>query len=227
MLRQRKKDYLTVNQVRDGLPVEAVRSLGLKKGKSSVKEVINRLLLHLGENLTILRNGRSSYVAFNLLLKDIVLNKIRENPNLSSKRLRSLLPINNRTFVEILNDLFKNGELKGVINEKTHLLKGFIISSDGGSAESVRQDDVQEKKLFKNAYDKVSKGRRFVRIHLIREELNWSNERFVRVLEWLKSELVIQLQGGDPSTFSKSEIEQSYIDNTGRLRLTATWITDD
>ncbi len=227
LLKLNKKDYLTVKQVRDGLPVTITRYLGLEKGKSPVKEVINRLQPHLGAGLKILKKGATRYIALNLSMKDIIINKIRDNPNLSSKQVRSQLPMNNHTFVEALNDLLKKGELVGILSEKTHLLKGFLVLPAAGSIRDGEQEDTQEKRLFKNAFEQVSKGRSFVRIHLIREELSWPKNRFDRVLEQLKTDLVIQLQGGDPLAFSKSEIEQSYIDSNGRLRLTVTWISND
>jgi hypothetical protein len=34
---------------------------------------------------------------------------------------------------------------------------------------------------------------------------------------------MIQLHGGDPSTMTETEIEDSYLDEKGRLRITITW----
>jgi len=81
-----------------------------------------------------------------------------------------------------------------------------------------------KRKAFKAVYDNLGHGRGFVRIHKIRDRLNWNNKDFEKVLKSLISDLTIELHGGDPSTMTAKEIEGSYIDpKTGFLFITLTW----
>lgn len=80
------------------------------------------------------------------------------------------------------------------------------------------------RKAFRAAYDKIGNGRGFVRIHKIREQLNWSREQFEKVLKSLIHDLTIELHGGDPSIMSEQEIDDSYIDpRTNFLFITLTF----
>ncbi|MCI0526980.1 MAG: hypothetical protein L0Y56_05930, partial [Nitrospira sp.] len=69
----------------------------------------------------------------------------------------------------------------------------------------------------------VGKGRGFVRIHRIRELLNWTRERFDRVLMDLMADYIIELHGGDPSILTEQEIRNSFMDENGMLYITLTW----
>lgn len=227
LLAQRKTDYLTVNQVRDSLPAATVKALGIKKRKTPAKEAVECFRPCLGEDLKITKKGHSYYVVRDIPIKELIINKIKDKPDLSSKRLGSLLPVSNVLYVTALNEMFQSGELVGVLNEKTHLIKRFVLQTNDDNPADFNFNENDGKNQFKKAYQRVAKGKSFVRIHLIRKELNWSESRFNRIIEQLKSDLVIQLQGGDTSAFTSKEIGQSYIDPNGRLRLTVTWISND
>ena len=84
--------------------------------------------------------------------------------------------------------------------------------------------DDQAIRDFRNAYEELGKGRGFVRIHRVRDLLNWSEKKFKVVMEHLVSNLVVELTGGDPSSMTKEELEKSWPDKrTGFLCITMTW----
>jgi len=83
----------------------------------------------------------------------------------------------------------------------------------------LNDDDRRE---FQGAYRAVGKGRDFVRIHYVRENLGWPSDDFEYVLNALSAEYTIELHGGDPSQLSREEINDSYMMN-GTLYLTFSW----
>jgi hypothetical protein len=86
--------------------------------------------------------------------------------------------------------------------------------------DNIPQQDMQ---ALHDAYQAVGEGRGFVRIHWIRETLDWSKERFNDALSHLQASYKIELHGGDPSKLTKEEIENSYRDNEGQQFLTMSW----
>lgn len=76
---------------------------------------------------------------------------------------------------------------------------------------------------FKAAYNKVGKGQNFVRIHRIREYLNWDREHFDNTLKELMADYTIELHGGDPSIMTEKEIKNSFTDEHGVLYINLTW----
>jgi len=62
-----------------------------------------------------------------------------------------------------------------------------------------------------------------VQIYQLREKLQWSREHFDNLLNTLRRKHRIQLQGGDPSQLTESQIRDSFVDEKGRLRLTISW----
>ena len=62
-------------------------------------------------------------------------------------------------------------------------------------------------------------------IYRIRRHLDWPRERFDAVLCELKRDYAIQLHGGDPSSMTEQELQDSYMDenNILYLNLTLTW----
>ena len=76
-----------------------------------------------------------------------------------------------------------------------------------------------ENKIVKTIIE-VGKGRSFVRIHRVREYLDWPYDVFNKTLKSLAYKGKIELHGGDPSEMSTKELHNSYITETGEL-----WIT--
>lgn len=82
---------------------------------------------------------------------------------------------------------------------------------------------VNGRTVFKTAYDKVGRGQSIVRIHRIREYLNWPGERFDLMLVSLMADYTIELHGGDPSIMTEKEIRDSFTDENGVLYINLTW----
>lgn len=222
LLRKEGKDYLTVTQIKDGLSPATLKSFGLDK-KSSPTNVLKKLKPYFGNNLQnytgFPRGKRTTYIGFKMSLDEILFKKIEQNPGLSLKQLRNSTPTTNKDVVALFHTFVKEGKISFTLREKDYvpLLRISEVT------EEVVKHAVSDRAAFKAAYDEVGKGRDFVRIHRIREHLNWSREHFDRVLTDLRGDYTIQLHGGDPSIMSEKEIQDSFVDEKGRLRITVTW----
>ena len=73
---------------------------------------------------------------------------------------------------------------------------------------------------FKAAYNRIGKGRGFVRIHRMRDFLKWDREKFDRVLTALLADYAVEIHRGDPSVMTEKEIRDSYTDENGTLHIT-------
>jgi hypothetical protein len=69
-------------------------------------------------------------------------------------------------------------------------------------------------------------GRGYVPIHWLRNRLNLPADRFDSILDQLSASGQIILQPGDPSSLTPEQIEKSYQDETGNLRIAVTWSKD-
>jgi hypothetical protein len=89
------------------------------------------------------------------------------------------------------------------------------------SVESVASGD--DRLAFKAVYDEVGQGSDFVRIHRLREALEWPRARFERVLLDLMGDYTVELHGGDPSLLTATDLRNSYTDEHGTLFITLSW----
>jgi len=221
LLEKKKRDYLSISQVRSGLPLAVLRHLGLTR-KSSISDVGNKLRPFLGGKLERYKGPRSVFIGIKKPLKDFILNGIRKKPGLSSKTLRKGLPMTKRDYFSILNELLLSGEALCTLGE-SH--QPFIHIPDGKpSGEELEKPPTDFGLEFKNAYNEVGKGRDFVRIHRIREKLGWDPDHFDTVLAQLRQNYMIHLHGGDPSVMTEGDIENSFTDENGILYITLTWV---
>ncbi len=92
--------------------------------------------------------------------------------------------------------------------------------ADRGGEPEVTQSD---RRAFRAEYDRIGKGRGFVRIHRIRDFLNWPDAKFDRVLTGLMADGTVEIHQGDPSAMTEKEIRDSYTDETGTLYITLTF----
>lgn len=93
--------------------------------------------------------------------------------------------------------------------------------SPPGASEPMGQPT--EPQHFYEAYQALGFGRRFVRIHRLRNALGWPREVFDRVLETLAAQYDVELHGGDPGRLSAEELDGAYRDAHGTLYLTVSW----
>jgi hypothetical protein len=222
MLKRKKKDYLTVTQLRNSFSAVVLRELGITKTKVRGTEILKRIKPYLGRDIEEFKGARTSYIGYNMTLKDIILDKVKRNPGISSKNLAKNMPMTKKIFIATLNKLLESGDVICTFNEShTPRLK---LSSKIGEQTSIEESPLLAgRAAFKEAYNEIGKGRGFVRIHRIREYLDWSREHFDNTLMELMGDYTIELHGGDPSIMTEQEIKDSYTDENGLLYINLTW----
>jgi len=220
MLKKKRKIFLTVTEIRNNLPATLLKHIGLLKKTAPTTEVLKKLRPYLG-NMWEYKGPRSTYIGYSMSPEDIIENEIKRNPGISPKILAKNMPMKKKDFVSGLNKLLETGAIACTFNELlTPCLK---ICAKVGAQISLEERPVNGRVAFKDAYNRIGKGRGFVRIHRIREDLNWSRERFDHILLDLMSDYTIELHGGDPTTLSEQEITDSFTDENGLLYINVTW----
>lgn len=229
VLNKARKQFVTVRQVRDSLPAKVAQELGIRKRVSSISETLEKLGPFLGESLAVFKGPRTRYIGFNIPIEEMILDRLKGKSEISSKQLKNALPVTNAVFIEAMNRLLRENRIGVELHPSTHIPCRFLLPANRevGSSVEGEQDPEKEIEAFHNAYRSVGLGRRFVRIHLLRDALDWPAERFNRILEHLARECRIQLQYGDPGTLTEQEKKRSYVDEKGGLRITVTWVEDD
>lgn len=226
LLEKQGEDFLSVAQIRSKLPAAVLEKLGLNR-KSLPAEVLKQLKPALGAELKEYRGPKAKYIGHALSPEAIILKGIQKTPGLSSKSLaQRRMPLVKRDFIPALNRLLESGQVLCTFN-LNHIP---VLVPAPSPAHPVQPADSQwnlspeaARAAFKQAYDQIGKGRGFVRIHRLREALNWPRDRFDELLTDLMADYVIELHGGDPSVMSEGQIRDSFVDDTGVLYITLTW----
>lgn len=226
ILKAKGKKFLTVTQIRNFLPIKTLKQYKLTK-KSSPSKILNVLEPLLGDSLKTFKGPRSLYIGFNITSENMILDFIKTSPGISTKQLGNKLPMLKKEYLSELNMLIRKKIVCCTVNDlhnpKLELYKDQkkgILQED--TSENADDSDYNQD-AFKSAYDKIGKGRNFVRIHQIREYLNWPDLQFDKVLEQLMADYIVELHGGDPGSLTQEQIENSYTDNKGILYITLTW----
>lgn len=223
-LERKERDYLTVPQLAGSLPKRLRQALGIE-GETKTGVIAERIRPYLGDEFRISKGQRSLCLCRTISEEELIRREAARKPGLTSKLLKTKLPLRESDFLPALNRLLQRGDLFCTLNREHKAL----ISPGGQPAEtsSLERDQgpmsSEERKAFHMAYETVGSGRPFVRIHRIREQLQWPRERFDRVLAELRRNFEVQLHGGDPSSMTETEIRDSYTDEQGRLYITLTW----
>lgn len=230
-LQRAKKDFLSLSEARSRLSIDALSALTLSRG-ASTGEVADAVSPHLGPDLVLHRKGRAGYIGRPL---DVILTNILDRkPGKSIKALVAMkLPADKAAVVAAVNEGLNSGRFRCAFN--VHYTPALYLNEESDATKATPTeyapsprpmesvDGVSERLAFKSAYDEVGKGRTFVPIYKIRRRLGWPRDRFDALLSRLSRDLVIQLQGGDPSAMEEAEIRDSFIDDRGRLRIAVTW----
>ncbi|WP_207688154.1 hypothetical protein [Desulfonema limicola] len=223
ILNKKAKKFLTVTQVRTLFPAKNLKQLKLSK-KSSSSEVLKALNPYLGKSLKTFKGPRSVYIGFDIPIESMISDFIKDKPGISTKQLGTKLPLLKKDYISVLNNLIRKGLVCCVINDMHNpKLELFQDKKNTVQKEGTADKAVNQRLAFKSAYDEIGKGRNFVRIHRIREYLNWPDNQFNRVLEELMADYTIELHGGDPSSLTEEQIDNSYTDKKGFLYITLTW----
>jgi len=224
LLQKQGKDYLTVKQVVAGLSSAPRKRLGLTASQP-VAALLRQLTPHLGPHLQVYKGSRSSYIGRNLSPEELIVGRIRQRPGISSKQLGAQLPLMKNPYLTALNALLKTGAVVCTLRDNhtpcLMIVEVQVPLPETTSVESVELGD--DRFAFKAAYDEVGQGSDFVRIHRLREALEWTRERFERVLMDLRGDYTVELHGGDPSLLTAADLHNSYTDEHGTLFMTLSW----
>jgi len=230
LLQKQGKDYLTVKQVVAGLPSAPRKRLGLTTSQP-VAALLRQLTPHLGQRLHVYKGSRSSYIGRNLSPEELIVGRIRQRPGISSKQLGTQLPLMKKPYLTALNALLKTGAVVCTLRDNhtpcLMLVDAQVPLPETASVESVESvasvASGDDRLAFKAVYDEVGQGSDFVRIHRLREALEWTRARFERVLMDLRGDYTVELHGGDPSLLTATDLHNSYMDEHGTLFITLSW----
>jgi len=221
-MNHKKKDYLSLSEVRHCVPSKLFKASGIKR-KSSNQSIIEGFALDKIEGLMLCKKGKTTYVC-RTDAKTMIMNQFNRVGKWSLGLLHKTLgPIKKSDYIQFINQLISDEILSCAfsIDGKTiYLFKSY----KSRQKEDERPIDIEQAaNEFYEAYKQIGKGKSFVRVHRIRDTLNWSHKKFDHVIENLMKTYMIELHGGDPSMLTDTEIKKSYSDSNGFLYITVTW----
>ncbi|MGN7613341.1 hypothetical protein ACQZV8_14795 [Magnetococcales bacterium HHB-1] len=249
LLQKKKRDFITLTALRDGLPLKSLQALKLHR-KSAVGTVEKAIKTHLGSSLMITVGYRQKrFLAFKLPPAHFILQKIANaskppTPGLISRdflysatKLTALL--NTLLMEKALFCTFKNlrDPPRFLISETSEEKKNCksLPESDrrANNPESVPRVvaespsfDKEMINLFAEQFKKLDQGRNFLRIHSLRaafEALGWSKADFDQAIAFLRDRRIIELQGGDPTQLSPQALKNAFLDENGIQFLNIRW----
>ena len=236
-LRKEKSGYLNIKTLITGLPTRIKISLGykssIKSKEFSAKDALSRLDPFLEKTVQVYLKGNLVYLSFDTK-KNMVLKKLRQAKSIQTFKLlrKNVLPLLKEDFTQALNSLLLSGEVRCTFKGDNPILQ----TSDQLLTPSAEPIDLKKDKadiyeisgnndleLFHSALNFIGKGRRMVYIYMVRRRLNWSRERFDKLIRTLRAEYKIQLHGGDPSVMAEDEVRDSFMDERGILHISLSW----
>jgi hypothetical protein len=221
LLQKHARDYLTVKQVVAGLPSATRRRLALTP-KQTITALVQKLMPHLGDKVQVYKGSRSTYIGRSMPLQEMILRHMRQKPGLSSRQLGLQLPVTKKPYLTALNALLQTGAV--VCTLKDDHTPCFKVADAPLSRPAARSETVEDDQTaLRAAYEHVGQGRNFVRIHRLRQYLQWPRERFDQALQDLMAAYTVELHGGDPSLLSETDLRDSYLGANGMLYITLSW----
>lgn len=215
------RDFATLRQILDNRALLKILDI---KTITPQHTVITTLQSYLGSRFRLYQIGKKNYIGRNQLDKDLVLNAIlaQSNPK-TLKQWSQYLPLTKPSLLEVVNNLLITGQISVSFNASmmARLIPvSTVVTVLPAELSTPQEGDI---KAFRAAYDKIRGGKDIVRIHKIRESLNWSAARFDEVLATLRADYQIDLHLGDPSRLTSDEVKNSYIDPHGMLYIGLSW----
>jgi hypothetical protein len=217
------KDYLNLNQLKKQSQIRKLLQLTEEMDNTKIKKT---LLPHLENELRVTHGYKGLYVTRNISDADLIISSIRKKPR-SLGKLKLFFPVKTNKLMKMVAQMIMDGQLCVEFTE-TCVINLSINENKPEKHEKISQNEVDiqptnDRQKMKKAYDHVGGGRSFVRIHAMRDYLNWPRKRFDQTLEELTRELAIQLHFGDPSVLTQKQLEDSYVDDEGQVCITITW----
>lgn len=233
MLAAANRDFLEIHRIIRELTAEELQRVQIRPGRGSQKGMVDKLRPFLGDSLRPYQDPKQrQFIGFALSDEELILNQVRRKPHISSKKLRNLLPMTNARYFTALNALLESGSLLCTALYESHIVAGLVCRD--GEAGGLRSESAEmggkqalgkpeKRELFRNAYQVVGRNRNYVLIHQLRRYLAWPRGVFDSVLTELSQQEEIILQGGDPSELTPGELEESFTDEFGYLRIAVSW----
>jgi hypothetical protein len=224
-LQEGERDFITVARLRDRLPANVLRRLGLSDRRAAPARVAAAIAPLLGDRLRLYGGGRSPVVGRHRAPSAFVEAAIRKRPGISSKQLVQALPLTQRTVLDAINQLIESGAVVCTLGPG-HLPKLHPAAPSGVPGTSAAPADGSDRAAFGAACRALARDRGLIRIHALRAYLDWPRQRFDDMLREMMAAYAIELHGGDPSSMTESQIEGAYRDPNGLLYITLTWWGD-
>ena len=201
LLQKHAKDSLPVKQIIAGLPVTVRRQLALT-GAQSTTALVHKLTPYLGNAVQVYKGPRSTSLGRKMPLAEMILQRLRQQPGLSSRQLGRQLPVTKTSYLTALNELLQAGSI--VCTVKADHTPCLTITEAHHPQPAVQYaEPANDREAFKAVYDQVGQGRGFVRLHRLRDSLQWRRERFDRVVQGLRAAYLVELHGGEVTAESQ------------------------
>jgi len=214
------KDYLTLKFLKKNSQIKKILHLTDKMSNTDIKK---KLLPHVTNAIRVVNGYKSLYVTRNINDTDLITNCIQKKP-CSLKQLKVHFPIQSKDLVKLVSQMVMSGQLCVSFTVESGINLSINVNKTEKNKKILPEiQTISDSEKMKEAYDYVGGGNSFVRIHAMRDYLNWPRERFDQTLEQLTRELTIQLHFGDPSVLTEKQLKDSFLDDEGQLCITITW----
>ena len=221
ILANNSKPYMTVTQLLNAIKKNESR---LESFVEIRKDNIENLV---GNKFTFVKK-RAKYIVKPCEAADLVLAELSKTSGKSPKQIALVMPFTKKDCQKVINELIEEGRAKIILNEA---LEPRIFLADSKTKTRTENPTVVPEKTnkqytreeFKKAFDKLDKGRIFVRICDLRKELKWPREIFDEMLVNLRDEEIIAMRIGDASLMTQEEVENCFVDENNFRMGTVTW----
>ncbi len=223
--------FLKVETVRKFLPPDIKKALGINPNGTPQYKSVEQLQPALGKRYKTFTKGLTKYIGLNITKKELIIKQMTRSPGISSKKLKEKLPLSPDDFLCLLNELLEEGLVCCKRIYKDHVVASLHINQNPSNQQDTHEGSLidapesleDRTQKFQVAYNSAGGGEPYVYIHRIRNLLNWKKEDFDQTLEDLARKKIIVLQGGNPNNLSQQELDESYKDRFGYLRITVSW----
>jgi hypothetical protein len=214
-------NFILLSKLKDNLPSDVVTLLGLKR-KISNKDIKKIIESYKVNHLEIVEKKRGKNPSSYYLTRysdekeqsQIIYNYIRNNLNMSVKKICQNQPFKKSIYYRALNYLIQVNKIK--INFRDDMESPFFLIEEDTAPILINTEPKDAIIEFHQAYRELVKGRSHVKIFEIRRILNWSETKFNETLEKLRDKAVIQLIPGDTNKMEKSELKDSFLEDNIR-----------
>lgn len=229
MFVKEKKRFMTLRRLRDALPAEERKRLGLTT-KSEPQEIAP-LLNNLSAPYAVTKKGKTSYVIgtpLEDLLETLIVSAGQNGKTLG--RAAQSLPVAKYKLIPCANQLLDMGRVRAQItpDEKVRL----YAADPARMAAAPKSESPAPKPpamigdpvaALKAAYDDLAVGKNPVYVYELRRWLRWPRQEFDLLLDRLLTEGRMAGFPGDPSRLSSDQIKDSFQGRDGEIYIAVAW----